>query len=244
MKKMSPSCVLALALLVSGAATAADLPKYPPMAPIAPIAQAFNWTGFYVGGHVGYTWGRDTTFEYLSANNLLVGGPFRFHGNSFFGGIHAGDNYQYGPLVAGIEADIDATGVRGGFYDAPNLARFNPGGLVRTRIDAQGSLRGRLGYALDRLLIYGTGGFALADIKYSYNNPTTGVTDNTSRMRSGYTVGGGLEYAITDHLTSSIEYRYSNFGRFNYVSQAAFVGITGGQRPTSNAVRVGVGYKF
>ena len=243
MKKTSTICLLAAALLAGSAAMAADLPKYPPMAPFAPVARTFDWTGFYAGGHVGYTWGRDTTFEYLSAKGALIGGPFRFHGNGFLGGIHAGGNIQYGMLVAGIEADFDATGIRGGFFDAPKPP-FNPGGLVRMRINTQGSLRGRLGLALDRLLIYGTGGFALEDIKYTYNNPTSGVTDKTSGARNGYTIGGGLEYAVTDHLTTSIEYRYSNFGRFNYVSQTAFVGVTGGQRPTSNSLRVGVGYKF
>ena len=245
MKKRSTFCLLATALLVGNAATAADLPSYLPAAPIAdPVAQTFNWTGFYVGGHGGYSWGRDRTSEYLNGNSVLVGGPFKFHANGVFGGIHAGGNFQYGSLVAGIEADADAAGARGGFRDAPNLALFNPGGVVRMRINGQGSLRGRLGFALDRLLIYGTGGLALADIRYSYNNPTTGVTDKTSRVRSGYTIGGGLEYAVTDNLTSSIEYRYTDFGKFKYTSTAAFLGVFGRQQPRSNSVRVGLGYKF
>ena len=245
MKKRSPFCLLVAALLAGSAATAADLPNYLPAAPIAdPLAPTFSWTGFYVGAHGGYSWGRDRTSEYFNGSNVVIGGPFKFNGNGVFGGIHAGGNYQYGSLVAGIEADADVAGVRGGFYDPPNLAAFNPGGVVRMRINAQGSLRGRLGFALDRLLIYGTGGLALADIRYSYGNPTSGVTDKTSRVRSGYTVGAGLEYAVTDNLTSSIEYRYSDFGTYNYISTAAFVGVTGGQRPRSNAVRVGLGYKF
>ena len=108
MKKRSTFCLLATALLVGNAATAADLPSYLPAAPIAdPVAQTFNWTGFYVGGHGGYSWGRDRTSEYLNGNSVLVGGPFKFHANGVFGGIHAGGNFQYGSLVAGIEADAD-----------------------------------------------------------------------------------------------------------------------------------------
>ena len=243
MKKTSTLSLMAAALLASAAANAADLTHYRSAAPAPPPLPPFSWTGFYIGAQAGYSWGKDKTTEYLTASGAFTGLSFKFNPDGAVGGIHAGGNFQYGAIVAGLEADLEAAGTRGGFTNTP-APPFNPGGVGRMRVDAQGSLRGRLGFAIDRVMIYGTGGLALANIKYTFTNPTTGVSESTTRGSSGYTIGSGVAYAITDNLIGSLEYRYTDFGTFRYTSTSAFVGLTGSQHPRSNAVRVALGYKF
>ena len=242
MKKTSTLGLMAAALLASAAANAADLTRYRLAAP-PPPPPPFNWTGIYVGAQAGYSLGHDKTTEYLTGSGAFTGLSFKFNPDGAVAGIHAGGNYQIGSFVAGLEADAEAAGTRGGFSDAP-APPFNPGGVGRMRIDAQGSLRGRLGFAIDRAMIYGTGGLAVANIKYTFTNPTTGVSESTTRASSGYTLGGGVSYAITNNLIGSLEYRYTDFGTFRYTSTSAFVGLTGSQHPRSNAARVALGYKF
>lgn len=247
MCKYASSGLVAFALFACHVAHAADLPHYPAPAPaplLAPAAPGFTWTGFYVGGQAGYAWGRDRTSEYVTGSGAFTGFAVKYNVNGALGGIHGGGNYQFGAIVLGAEADLEAAQLRGGFVDPTNAATADPGGAARVSIGTQGSVRGRVGYALDRTMVYGTGGLALADIRYSFVNLTTRVTENTQKLRSGYTFGGGIDYAITNNLIGGVEYRYSEFSKFTYNSTASFPGLNGRQLPRSNTLRVRLGYKF
>jgi outer membrane immunogenic protein len=230
----STATLTALALF-AGSASAADLAmpmKAPPPLPV------FSWTGFYIGADVGYAWGKDTTTEYLTATNTFTGFNPSYKINSAVGGLYGGYNYQIGSAVLGIESDIEAANIRGGFND-PSV-----GGAGTTLLDWQGSLRGRLGFAADKVMFYGTGGLAFADISHTYTNLVTGVAETTSGLRAGWTAGAGVEIALTPNLLARVEYRYTDYGPYRYDSVTSFPGFTGQQEPRFNAIRVGAAYKF
>jgi outer membrane immunogenic protein len=244
MKTHLKAALASVLILGAGAAAAADLPsaKYLPKAP--PLPAFYNWTGFYVGGQVGYSWGTDTTQELLTANRGFIN-EFEYHPESVIGGAHAGFNYQMGSIVVGIEGDVEGMNARSGFHD-PSLVRspFDPGGLVRVKQDWQASVRARLGYAFDRFMIYGTGGAAFTELDYTYFNPLAGFGESGTFSRTGWTVGGGVNYAITNNLILGASYRYTDYGKFDYVASSAFLGLTAAQNPTTHTVRASVAYKF
>lgn len=229
------AAAVVLAFILSNPADAADLGFPAKAVPPLPI---FSWTGLYVGADVGYAWGHDSTTEYFTATNTLTGLKWDYAPKGAVGGLYAGGNYQIGAMVLGLETDIEMAGIKGGFND-PAL-----GGAGNTKIDWQGSLRGRLGFAAEKAMFYGTGGLAYADISHTYNNLVVGSTETTSAVRTGWTAGVGVEVAVTQNLLVRAEYRYADFGHYRYNSVVTFPGLTGQQEPTFSTVRVGAAYKF
>jgi len=140
MKKLSLGGA-ALAVVMAAPAMAADLPvEAPAYVERPPAIGLWNWTGFYIGADVGYAWGKDHTTEYVTATQAFTGFQWNYKANSFLGGVFAGGNYQIGSFVLGAEGDIEALRVKGGFFDPP--------GAGDTRMDWQGSFRGRAGFAV------------------------------------------------------------------------------------------------
>lgn len=234
---------LAGILLASGAG-AADLPRRvaPPLPPAPPV---FTWTGFYVGANAGYGF-RGGASSYTDATYGTVtesGGK-----GGFVGGGQIGYNYQLTPgsgWVLGAEADIQGTGFgrRGdGTIGATPYYGVSPS------LDWFGTVRGRLGYAFDRWLVYGTGGFAYGGgsrspyaASYPYTLPDT--------ARIGYALGGGVEYALTDHISVKVEGLYVDLGRRGTgttvydATVPAYYG-TGRSESGFGVVRGGLNYKF
>jgi len=221
----------ALAVL-SAPAFAADLPSRS-VQPAAPVVYApiFTWTGFYVGLNAGA--------GFNQSNNVTVTGPFggsttysTGDNNGFVGGGQLGYNWQTGAFVFGVEADIQYA----------NLGRDNTFAGIAYGSSSNdsyfGTVRGRVGYAFDRALIYVTGGLAYGDIGGGFNNDTN----------AGWTVGGGLEYAFTNNWTAKIEGLYVNIDRGSSLVTAAGPGGLYTARADSSSdfgvVRVGVNYKF
>lgn len=233
MKKLLLAGV-AIAALASSA-QAADLGG--PRGPIAAavVAPVFNWSGFYLGAQVGGTWFNNRTSEFITATGAFNGFSQSFSGSGIAGGVHAGVNYQMNMFVLGAEADIEYSGVSGG-YTLPG------GNGTSFRSNWQGSLRARAGVAVDRALFYVTGGLAFAQFRHTYFTPVLG--ESFSQTRVGWTVGAGVEYAFTPNWTARAEYRYTDYGRFSNASLAAFPGFTYEHNPRSHSVRVGVSYLF
>ncbi len=230
------------AIALAGSAFAAEpLPPPPPPAPI------FTWTGIYIGGQAGYAWDQDSVSAFFPGAGLSL---IPFFGTvsftdkpqGFIGGGHVGYNLQINQWVAGIEGTVDGTTISRGDSIAP-VAR------LQTRTPVQGSLGLRLGVAFDRVLLYARGGFAFAGIQNFY---TTGIPffidEQVSRSRSGWTVGGGIQYAVTDNWSIRGEYRYSDFGHFIDYPFAVLVSPFGTlsvqHHLTQNQVQFGVSYKF
>ena len=164
---------------------AADLgqPAPVPTAP-GPVAAvpAGNWSGFYIGALLGYTWGEA---EDDAANSVDIDG--------FDGGGYIGANYQWNQFVLGIEADALVSGADGS------------SGGTNAEQDWSASLRARAGIALDQFLLYGTGGVAATGVEVS---DATGSDSNT---HWGWTLGAGAEALLRDNVTARVEYRYADY---------------------------------
>lgn len=228
-----------IACFASVSAFAADLPntKAPPaFAP--PPPPAFTWSGFYIGGQVGYEWGQDSTEEIVTATGIPDGFDQGFTSGGVDGGGHVGFNYQVSQFVFGVEGDLNGSSDRGGY-----ILGNGDGTRVNEHIDA--AVLGRAGVAFDRILLYAEGGGAFGSFRYTYiaaGAPTIYETFNNDRV--GWTVGAGVEYAIDPHWSIFADYRYSDFGAFSNNSVLAFPGFTYRQHPRENLVQAGFSYKF
>ncbi|MDQ0393164.1 outer membrane protein [Labrys monachus] len=231
--KIFALAIAAALSLGSTAALAADLAA-PPAEPQAPVVMPYTWTGFYVGAHAGYGWGRerDDQSHLFSQTPPPPPPPDKLDLEGFIGGAHAGYNYQVGPFVLGAEGDIDYAAIT-----ASGPFSYNGGtvvGNLRLRTDLQGSARVRAGYAIDKLLIYTTGGVAFANAKLSTNGA------GPSNTHVGWTIGGGFEYAFTDNWIGRAEVRYSDFEKKNY--ETLYGPVKSGWNQTTT--ELGVSYKF
>ncbi len=199
----------------------------------------FSWSGFYIGGVAGYNWNDDLTSEYITATGAARGITFPYDPDGMSGGVKAGMNFQNGSFVYGLEGDFELTNIKGTFID-----RIENIGRGDDKYDWQASLRARMGVAMDRFMVYGTGGLAVARIQNTYTLVPFGISETFEKTHTGWTAGGGVDYAITDNLIAGVEYRFTKFEKFSNVSTVAFPGLTGTQEPTSHALRVSLSYKF
>ncbi|MES0189845.1 porin family protein [Mesorhizobium sp. C416B] len=223
---------LLASLAFASPALSADLSPQP----TEPVV--YTWTGVYVGAAGGYAWGNST---YDGAGSP-AGPPFistSVDPKGGFGGAYVGYNYQFnGNYVIGVEADANFADVKGdNTFPAGPPVVFASGELKWF-----GSARLRAGYAFDRFLPFVTGGLAIGHYSGANNFPG-GSIENSDNM-VGWTVGAGLDYAVTDNLIARFEYRYSDYGRksqpapFDFPTQQARLDLT------TNDVRVGLAYKF
>ena len=256
---MSPKTSLACAGAFAAAATLAGSAFAAEPVPPPPPPPVFTWTGLYVGGQIGYAWGHDpVVWSGISNDDELAFGTFSHSPQGVIGGAHVGFNLQYNPwLVIGLEGSVDGTSLSNTLAVPVNDVFLDTPGVITSssQADVQGSLRARIGIALDRALIYGTGGVAFTGFNTTIIDTTgffTGVpgTNATfSNTRAGWTAGGGLEYAVTDNWWVRAEYRYSNFG---HTTDFPFVGVLPfpnsfvflGHHLTENQVQVGFSYRF
>jgi outer membrane immunogenic protein len=224
---------LGLALLAStmlvGAASAADIQRPAPVykAPIMTPVRVYDWSGFYVGGNVGYGFGRQDTS--LSG----FGGLGSANVDGLIGGGQIGYNWQLNNLVLGVEADFQGSGQRGDGGVA-GVANYT------SKLDWFGTVRGRVGYAFDRWLPYVTGGYAYGHGDFSGTTGAGGFS--TSNNYSGWAAGAGIEYAFLNNWSTKLEYLHVDFG--NGPSAVTGAGTVGGNRLTDDIVRVGLNYKF
>lgn len=210
---------LSLSLLASSA-FAAD-------AVVQEVAPIFNWTGGYVGIQAGYAWS-DGNIHQNNGPGFVETDP-----DGFLGGVYAGYNYQMSRnIVIGAELDIVYANVDGSgqIFAAPGLPF--PGGVGTEELNWSGAARLRLGYAIDRFLPYIAGGVAFGDIDISSNTGVPSFGDTFT----GWTVGAGLDYAMTTNLLLRAEYRYTDFG-----TESLPAGVVDLK---TNEVRLGIAYKF
>jgi outer membrane immunogenic protein len=200
--------------LIAGPALAADIggpPEPLPTPTIDEVAVPDDWTGFYLGVIGGYAVGTADTDAVgdIDADGFDIGG-------------YAGANWQWGNVVVGAEADI--------FYPF----RDGASGGVTADQGVNGSLRGRLGYSLDRFLVYGTGGVAGTQLELS------SAAGSDEETLWGWTAGAGIEGMVLDNVTARIEYRYTDYEDENFNLGGAAVNSDF----SDHAIRGGVGVKF
>lgn len=251
---MKSPFLAAVALAFAAApAWSADLAPAPVAykAPL-PVVSIYNWTGFYIGAHGGYSWGKtiDTTNPGTSQREPDGG----------FGGIQVGYNWQPvgSPWVLGLEADVSFSDIKDSWGGA---TQFDPY-YGKDGLGTFGTVRGRVGYAFDNVLIYGTGGLAWGENKHGFgcDGDRVAITlgcqyrrggqafyvDNTD-TRIGWTVGAGLEVAFWRHWSAKAEYAYTDYGTNtiymvdpNYPAARAARNFDG----TYHTVKFGVNYHF
>lgn len=204
--------VCLMSTTVTFAADAVEVPPAPPVSqdPVVQYAPSASWSGIYAGAFAGYEWGTfDSTVGDLDADGWM-------------GGAFVGYNVQNGSIVYGAEGDL-------GFSGASATA-----GAAEVDQGVFGSLRARLGYQLDPVLIYGTAGVAATQAE------VTDATGSDSNTHLGWTVGAGADALLTDNIFGRLEYRYSDYESkaFATPSTAVSSGFS------DHSVRAGIGLKF
>lgn len=209
MSKTIFGAIIAAATCVSASAQAADIYGRRPYAQPYTVAQplANSWIGPYIGGNLGYGWG-DVSNSGAKPSGVL-------------GGLQAGYNWQSGAWVAGIEADLQLNSSDDTFA----AWKFSNPWF--------GTVRGRVGYAFNNILLYGTGGLAFGALKAQLPG---GLSEtNTS---AGWTVGVGAEVALNQNWSAKVEYLYVDLSEKNFL----MTGMSNGYQ--FNTLRVGVNYRF
>jgi outer membrane immunogenic protein len=158
------------------------------------VASIYSWSGLYFGGQVGYA--QDSIRTTMSTPAGVALANWSGAGGGIVGGLYSGYNWRIGGFVFGVDSDVEGSSLNKslgpviGLYDA-------------TAINWQASLRARLGFAVDRALFYVAGGLADASLKQSLFDAGNSTPFNANRL--GYTVGGGVDYAVTDNLVGRID---------------------------------------
>ena len=235
---MTKNVVLgAVAALVLGttAAAAADLPmktKAPPPVPM------YDWTGFYIGVAGGGSLGQSTHIDQATGLGDTIG--YNVKGGLVGGTL--GYNWQMGSVVLGFEGDASWVGEYGSNLD-DGLAG-NPAFTSFTKETWLGTARGRLGYAVNNLLFYGTGGYAVAGVTAGIkDSATNAVLASSSDTRNGWTAGGGLEWGFAPNWSAKFEWLYMKFESKGFNTLVA-EGNRSSVPLDDNVVRAGINYRF
>lgn len=269
--------------LMTAAASAADLPRRAAPPPLVVPIEVFSWTGLYGGLQAGYAFTDRQTIRTTEVNGSGVdlfidrigAGAVSSEQQGFVAGGQAGYNYQVTPgsgLVLGVETDLAYTDLHKTGRTTGTLFGGPGGSLVtattRQGLDFLGTVRGRLGYAFDRVLVYGTGGFAYGNVR-TESSATFQVSSiptldlyacGIDRVETGFAYGGGIEFALpvesvlnvfrASAVTLKLEYLHYDLGK----RTVALINSSGFSRPTVDAVarfrsegdivRIGLNYKF
>lgn len=228
--------VLAAGTIVSVCcAHAADLPPAPaPMAPAAPIVyapQIYNWTGVYVGAHLGGDYSSSSWSDPLGGTSNDT-----FSGWGFLGGAQVGANAQFNRLVIGVEGDFS-------WLNSNNNGTDSIGEGLNTNLQWTSTVTGRVGAAFNRLLVYGKGGLALGEDQSTLTD-LGGNTATDSSLRTGWTVGAGLEYALDDNWSAKIEYDYLGFGAQNMNFTTPLESVSSNASLNAQELKAGLNFRF
>jgi outer membrane immunogenic protein len=254
MKRILSAVMVTTALTAPGLAADLGARTYTKAPVVAPVS---NWSGFYVGGNLGYGWGDgNTDFSFppvFGLNNSTLGA----RSTGITGGAQFGYNWQIGSLVTGLEADIQGSDIKGSARANPTFrgtGELDPDDVLSSepKLSWFGTVRGRLGVTVTPdLLLYGTGGLAYGHVDASANWGFDGVAApaSVSKTKVGWTAGAGAEWMFARNWSAKLEYLYIDLG-----SESA-IGDFPPQIPPQfkggytwhtqeNIARVGVNYHF
>jgi outer membrane immunogenic protein len=257
-------CAAAAVAALSAPATAADM-RMPVKAP-PPVAAIFNWTGFYIGVNGGGAFGTNhdaVIVERTNAGALVVGAPWTGAGNfgsneitGGFGGGQIGYNWQApgSNWVWGIETDFQGASIKDStIATLPYIGAATVAAGAANKVEWFGTLRGRVGLAFDRVLLYATGGLAYGNSKSAITfvdslGFAAAASDDSTRV--GWVAGAGVEWAFAPNWSVKGEYQYIDLGR-RTISAREFLGVTPTIFNVSTDVRtdfhtgrIGVNYRF
>ncbi len=237
---------------VASYARGADLPIGAPVVAAVPI---FSWSGCYLGGHAGGGWANKNFTDPVQVAQDSVIGPGTTIGttttpvnlNGALVGGQIGCDYQFAPnWLAGVEGAASGMNLRGSTTVA--LPMGNPGdqATVTAQTNFIPSVTGRLGYAFDRLLLYGRGGVAWASDKYNINGMVTGQGFGFQGLvlRTGWTAGAGAEWVFSRSWSVNLEYDYYSFGTSNVLMSDSINGFSGNVNVKQSVQVVKAGLNF
>lgn len=233
-------------------------PVYKGPAPAAPL---FSWAGCYAGGHVGGGFNHTASSD-VPANAGIIGGSVGTGGAGPLAGGQLGCNYQVSNWVVGLEGDADWAGLNGNSYD-PFFSNKNVQ-TIHQRTDFLADVTGRVGYARDNWLLYAKGGVAFTNADYGFNRfqnaidalpffyaPSITTPYSGSRSRTGWVIGGGVEWALWRNWSAKAEYLHYDFGSENILVSTrgplcntcgtSFTAHTG---QTDDTIKLGLNYRF
>lgn len=233
--------------LLAGPAWSAD--------PVEPLA--YDWTGPYLGAHAGYGFGDgDARLDGLGGGNWdpfypVALGNKDFSADGFIGGLQAGYNQQMDSFVFGIETDISFSDV------GDKSSEVSPGGYIEQftysqeyDLDWFGTTRLRTGFAFDRAFIYATGGIAYGEVRVDHDMQFTPnrYHGSDSSWKIGWTLGGGMEYAVTENMSVTAQYLYFDLADTKSIADSVPLNAPFQQEFTSDntgqIVTIGVNWKF
>lgn len=214
------------AVVISSAANAADMPVKAPVYK----AVASDWSGFYAGINGGYGWGSSSQHSNVIAPSRDPSdGSYNLNGG-FVGGT-LGYNWQITNWLLGVEGDYAWSGIKGS-------TTCDLGTTCGTNIRSFGTLRGRLGIVNGNWLVYGTGGWAFANVNaYDLHDPASGTA-----WRNGWAAGVGAEYKFSGPWSAKVEYIYMDFGTKSQFTNANHTPEDINVK--ANLIRAGINYRF
>jgi outer membrane immunogenic protein len=263
--------VAALGFAAGGQAWAADLPQAAPPPPRAPAtyvpttAPIYNWSGFYIGLNAGGAFASQgvpvdsvatSPADPSFAPGTVIPGGTSFKNTGFLGGGQIGANFQASQFVFGVEGDIDYMSNKSTIVNTGTIPIGPLAGTVNSSqhiytMPIFSTVRGRIGFAADRVLFYGTGGLAMGEYEVQRtqvsgqagNAISSTAAENYSDLRLGWTAGAGVEVALADNWTARLEYLYTDLEKLTYTF--AVSGRTQAvPMQAINVVRAGVNFKF
>ncbi len=234
-------CLAVIASLITSTAFAAGSTTSASN-PAIPGDVAGNWSGFYVGGHIGGQWANGTYTPYSTTSGAQLAPAISGSSSSFEGGGQAGYDYMLDSRsLVGVAADLS---LLKGSASSNGLVAFNP------QLTVNGTIRARAGYAFGNLLAYATGGWVWASGGGSRTQlagviglATPGTVDRENTFKNGFVLGAGLEYAIARNWSLFAEYQYRSFSPFN-VTYALAQYTSRYSTNTVNVLQFGVNYRF
>jgi outer membrane immunogenic protein len=253
-KHVFGTAAVLVAAVAGGPVFAADLPAapqvYAPQPAPPPPPPRFSWTGCYLGIDGGGGFGRAQPVAASSLRNDVTGlpitNPFNLSGGVFGGEV--GCNYQISAAVIGVANDFSWTNLSG---SGPDIPPFTAGATNTVNESWLDTVRGRVGFAWDRVLIYGTGGAAFARVGINVCGATM-LCVSDSQVRTGWAAGAGVEWAAWSvpggNLTFKIEYLHVDLGNDVLINPPVMIGTTvfnsRNVRLTDDILRGGVNWKF
>jgi outer membrane immunogenic protein len=251
--------IVALASMIAASrASAADLPVPGPAPVYVPYAAAYDWGGGYVGVNGGYAFGQSQWSDPLNPSGNISSGNFNVSGGLV--GLTMGVSGQSGSIVYGVEGDFDWQGVSGtsnntfctSLITSAAVGATAAGLSCKSESTWLGTFRARVGYAWDRVLVYGTAGGAGASLNTAFNGLPVQNNDEW-----GWTAGAGLEFALADNWTVKIEYLFVDLVGIGPCNNGYSCGYDVAATATTpavnsnntvkfneNIIRVGLNFKF
>jgi outer membrane immunogenic protein len=219
------------AVALATGAHAADLGAQPAYKAPAP----WNWTGFYVGGTIGGVWSSSES----SNDTFGIGGATDMSATGVIGGVEGGYNYQIGHAVFGVEGDISWSSLNAAASAAPDPVSQT----YSSRLNALATVRGRIGWAFDRLMVFGTGGAAFANLRDQFVWNSVMSTGPGADV-AGWTAGAGVEYALTNNWTVKAEYLHIGLPDRTVTAFTGDIPYSFAFKNSFDIGRVGINYKF